>query len=120
MIDQSFGQPDRVGSDDPAGELWKPAIQSCPRNHAIAWSCDLQVDSDAASDPRQNPAADLAGSWRETEFAGTGFPKVFDLRYHLQRPTFPLMALGHWLLRGNDVETAALVRSAKVESPLNV
>ena len=86
---------------------------------AIKWLCDTQLDSDAASDPLRNPDGDPAGSWRETEFTGTGFPKVFYLRYHLYRHTFPLMALGRWL-RGNDVDTAALVRSAKVESTVNV
>jgi squalene-hopene/tetraprenyl-beta-curcumene cyclase len=33
------------------------------------------------------------GSWEEPEFTGTGFPKVFYLRYHLYRIYFPLMAL---------------------------
>jgi squalene-hopene/tetraprenyl-beta-curcumene cyclase len=33
------------------------------------------------------------GTWDETEFTGTGFPKVFYLRYHLYRLYFPLMAL---------------------------
>ena len=80
---------------------------------AIAWSCDLQVDSDAASDPRQNPAARSGGAVGEkTEFAGDRFfRRSFDLRYHLQRtPRFPLMALGRWLLRGKMTSrTAALV-----------
>lgn len=33
------------------------------------------------------------GTWTEEEFTGTGFPKVFYLRYHLYRIYFPLMAL---------------------------
>ncbi len=33
------------------------------------------------------------GGWDETEFTGTGFPKVFYLRYHLYGISFPLMAL---------------------------
>jgi squalene-hopene/tetraprenyl-beta-curcumene cyclase len=33
------------------------------------------------------------GGWDETEFTGTGFPKVFYLRYHLYCLYFPLMAL---------------------------
>ncbi len=36
------------------------------------------------------------GDWEETEFTGTGFPKVFYLRYHFYRLYFPLMALGRW------------------------
>ena len=34
------------------------------------------------------------GTWDEDVFTGTGFPKVFYLRYHLYRHTFPTMALG--------------------------
>jgi len=33
------------------------------------------------------------GSWDEHEFTGTGFPKVFYLRYHYYPHYFPLMAL---------------------------
>ena len=33
------------------------------------------------------------GTWDEPEFTGTGFPRVFYLRYHLYRTYFPLMAL---------------------------
>ncbi len=37
------------------------------------------------------------GTWDETEFTGTGFPRVFYLRYHLYRHYFPLMALGRYV-----------------------
>jgi squalene-hopene/tetraprenyl-beta-curcumene cyclase len=33
------------------------------------------------------------GSWRQREFTGTGFPKVFYLRYHWYPIYFPLLAL---------------------------
>jgi squalene-hopene/tetraprenyl-beta-curcumene cyclase len=33
------------------------------------------------------------GAWDEDHFTGTGFPRVFYLRYHLYRVNFPLMAL---------------------------
>jgi squalene-hopene/tetraprenyl-beta-curcumene cyclase len=33
------------------------------------------------------------GGWDEEEFTGTGFPRVFYLRYHLYCIYFPLMAL---------------------------
>ena len=36
------------------------------------------------------------GTWDEPEFTGTGFPRVFYLRYHLYRIYFPLMALSRW------------------------
>ena len=41
------------------------------------------------------------GAWDEAWFTGTGFPKVFYLKYHLYRHYFPLMVLrgieGIWI-----------------------
>jgi squalene-hopene/tetraprenyl-beta-curcumene cyclase len=65
------------------------------------------------------------GSWPEEEWTGTGFPRVFYLRYHLYPIYFPLLALGvaarpdalatrgHSLPRGK-----ALGRRASTEGPL--
>ncbi|MCX7916311.1 MAG: hypothetical protein N3A53_08440, partial [Verrucomicrobiae bacterium] len=39
------------------------------------------------------------GTWREEWYTGTGFPKVFYLRYHYYRHYFPLMALGMYTRR---------------------
>jgi squalene-hopene/tetraprenyl-beta-curcumene cyclase len=36
------------------------------------------------------------GSWDESYFTGTGFPKHFFIRYHDYRNCFPLMALGKY------------------------
>jgi squalene-hopene/tetraprenyl-beta-curcumene cyclase len=36
------------------------------------------------------------GNWREAPFTGTGFPKVFYLKYHLYSLYFPLMALARY------------------------
>ena len=36
------------------------------------------------------------GNWQEEQFTGTGFPKVFYLKYHLYRLYFPLMALARY------------------------
>jgi squalene-hopene/tetraprenyl-beta-curcumene cyclase len=33
------------------------------------------------------------GSWSENEATGTGFPKVFYLKYDMYRNTWPLLAL---------------------------
>ena len=41
------------------------------------------------------------GSWEETAFTGTGFPKVFYLRYHYYPIYFPLLAMSH-VLRNRD------------------
>ncbi len=34
------------------------------------------------------------GTWDESEFTGTGFPRVFYLRYHMYPHYFPMLALG--------------------------
>lgn len=45
------------------------------------------------------------GTWHEPEFTGTGFPRVFYLRYHLYRIYFPLLALSRWAVAiGADPE----------------
>jgi len=36
------------------------------------------------------------GAWSETAFTGTGFPRVFYLKYHLYRNVFPLYALARY------------------------
>jgi len=38
----------------------------------------------------QNPD----GTWDESQYTGTGFPKYFMIKYHIYRNCFPLMALG--------------------------
>ena len=54
-----------------------------------------------------NPAVDRAihwlvehqgadGNWEEDFYTGTGFPKVFYLKYHLYRLYFPLTALARY------------------------
>jgi squalene-hopene/tetraprenyl-beta-curcumene cyclase len=37
------------------------------------------------------------GDWREEPFTGTGFPRVFYLKYHMYPVYFPLMALSRYL-----------------------
>ena len=37
---------------------------------------------------------DADGGWTEEPFTGTGFPRVFYLKYHMYPVYFPLMALG--------------------------
>ena len=47
------------------------------------------------------------GTWFEDEWTGTGFPRVFYLRYHLYRIYWPLMALGRFVRLGGSITTAA-------------
>jgi squalene-hopene/tetraprenyl-beta-curcumene cyclase len=39
---------------------------------------------------------DGEGTWSEEPFTGTGFPRVFYLKYHMYPVYFPLMALGRY------------------------
>jgi len=57
------------GADDPAVEK------------AIHWLVEHQT---------------AEGSWEEHHYTGTGFPKVFYLKYHLYRLYFPLTALARY------------------------
>ncbi len=44
------------------------------------------------------------GSWQDSHWTGTGFPKVFYLRYHLYATYFPLWALAMYEVeRGNEL-----------------
>lgn len=44
------------------------------------------------------------GTWDEQWFTGTGFPKVFYLRYHLYRHYFPLWAMAQYLQRQAELD----------------
>ena len=72
---------------------------------AVDWLLSTQLSEANARDRGANPDGDLAGSWVEPWFTGTGFPKVFYLRYHLYRLYFPVMAIGRYIAaherRGN-------------------
>ncbi len=46
------------------------------------------------------------GTWDEPEFTGTGFPRVFYLRYHYYPIYFPLLALAQWAVKAEPMLTA--------------
>lgn len=54
------------------------------------------------------------GTWDEPEYTGTGFPRVFYLRYHYYRIYFPLLALSRWAV------TAAASLTEVVTPPLRL
>jgi squalene-hopene/tetraprenyl-beta-curcumene cyclase len=56
----------------------------------------------------------IDGVWEEPEFTGTGFPRVFYLRYHYYRIYFPLLALSRWVV------TTAAQRARVIDPPLRV
>jgi squalene-hopene/tetraprenyl-beta-curcumene cyclase len=51
------------------------------------------------------------GSWDERPFTGTGFPKVFYLKYHLYSLYFPIMALARYGRQAHRPPPAGLERS---------
>jgi squalene-hopene/tetraprenyl-beta-curcumene cyclase len=50
------------------------------------------------------------GSWQEEQFTGTGFPKVFYLKYHMYALYFPLMALARY---GRSLNPKSEIRNPK-------
>ncbi|MCH8042538.1 MAG: squalene--hopene cyclase [Planctomycetes bacterium] len=57
------------------------------------------------------------GSWDEPQFTGTGFPRVFYLRYHMYPIYFPLMALSRYAVTiGACLEEAETVASQLAEA----
>src|SRR5262245_15153163 len=79
------------------------AGQGTPTASQTAWAllgllAAGEADSDAVRSGidylLQTQQAD--GNWQEDEFTGTGFPKVFYLKYHLYSLYFPLMALARY------------------------
>jgi len=65
-----------------AGRVEDPAVA-----RGIRYLIDTQLDD---------------GTWYEQEFTGTGFPRVFYLRYHMYPIYFPLMALSRWAAEHPD------------------
>jgi len=59
------------------------------------------------------------GTWDEDDFTGTGFPRVFYLKYHLYRNSFPLYALARYdnLRHGRRKFIGTQVPAGKIEHP---
>jgi len=82
---------------------------------AVRWLCDNQLAADKGAFEvarNVNPAAmnadwerlagadfswDYRGGWHEHHFTGTGFPRVFYLRYNQYRHYFPLMSVARYV-----------------------
>jgi squalene-hopene/tetraprenyl-beta-curcumene cyclase len=57
------------------------------------------------------------GSWPEGEWTGTGFPRVFYLRYHLYPIYFPLLALGTYARARVRMRSAPQARGPRPAAP---
>ena len=58
------------------------------------------------------------GAWEESEFTGTGFPRVFYLRYHYYPIYFPLMALSRWAVSASACSAVSWVASPITIEPV--
>jgi squalene-hopene/tetraprenyl-beta-curcumene cyclase len=88
--------PERGGTAPDAGSR-RPAASTSSQT---AWALlALMAAGEADSPAVARGAAYLlrsqteAGEWDEDDYSGTGFPRVFYLRYHGYRRIFPLWAL---------------------------
>jgi squalene-hopene/tetraprenyl-beta-curcumene cyclase len=95
--DGSFGES-CASYDDPAQKGIGESTAS-----QTAWGVMGIMAGAGANDPAVKKGIDWLiaqqadhGGWDEEPFTGTGFPKVFYMRYHLYRHYFPLMALGRY------------------------
>jgi hypothetical protein len=61
----------------------------------------------------QNPD----GSWSESLITGTGFPRVFYLKYDMYRNNWPLMALARYAVEVSTTRDEAEIRSDIVSKP---
>jgi squalene-hopene/tetraprenyl-beta-curcumene cyclase len=79
------------------------AGRGTPTASQTAWALlGLLAAGEAASDAVRSgidyllAAQQPDGTWQEEHFTGTGFPKVFYLKYHMYSIYFPLMALARY------------------------
>ncbi|QOV90698.1 squalene--hopene cyclase [Humisphaera borealis] len=78
------GQGDSTASQTAWGAMGLMAVHGASHpaiEKAIRWLIETQTHE---------------GSWEETNYTGTGFPRVFYLKYHYYRLYFPLTALARY------------------------
>lgn len=91
-----------------------------------AWALIGLLATVGPADPAARRAAEYLlatqnadGSWDEELFTGTGFPRVFYLRYHLYRNSFPLYALARYWNLVEGVSRDEGVRLAPEQFAMN-
>jgi squalene-hopene/tetraprenyl-beta-curcumene cyclase len=84
---RSYDEPALAGQGTPT------ASQSAWALMALIAAGETQTDAVQTGIDYLVSTQDYDGSWREDHFTGTGFPKVFYLKYHLYSVYFPLLAL---------------------------
>ena len=87
---RSYDQPELRGEGPPTaaqtawalmGLMAAGEVQSTAVRRGVAWLVETQQPD---------------GTWNDEHFTGTGFPRVFYLKYHLYPVYFPLMALARY------------------------
>ena len=89
---RSRGEPGR-GSGD-LFWLWRADAEQRLRRRAAEADQDIGVGEFDL--PLREPNVRSRQIYDEPQYTGTGFPKVFYLKYHLYRVYFPLMALARY------------------------
>jgi squalene-hopene/tetraprenyl-beta-curcumene cyclase len=101
---ESVQQPDGGWGETPAS-YDDPALagQGPPTASQTAWALLALLAAGEADSPAVRSGIEYLlatqrpdGGWDEEPFTGTGFPKVFYLKYHLYSLYFPLMALARY------------------------
>ena len=87
---RSYDEPSLKGKGQarhlkPPGEPWASWLPAGADDPAARSAIDWLIEHQATD-----------GNWAKDFYTGTGFPKVFYLKYHLYRLYFPLMALGRY------------------------
>ncbi len=107
----------RLGRNVPSYDDPSLAGQGTPTASQTAWALlALIAAGEGQSESVRRGIDYLAGTqqadgnWHEDQFTGTGFPKVFYLKYHLYRLYFPLMALARYQACQAQEDGAAIVR----------
>jgi squalene-hopene/tetraprenyl-beta-curcumene cyclase len=79
------------------------AGQGTPTASQTAWALLALIAAGEAASEEVRAGIDYLidtqqadGNWQEEQFTGTGFPKVFYLKYHMYSLYFPLMALARF------------------------
>jgi squalene-hopene/tetraprenyl-beta-curcumene cyclase len=83
----SYDDPNRKGIGD------STASQTAWAVLGLMAANDIRSDSVARGIAYLLRTQQKDGSWDEPYFTGTGFPRVFYLKYHMYRQYFPLLAL---------------------------
>jgi len=98
-------QNDDGGFGESCASYDDPALngRTCSTASQTAWALIGLLAAGEASESAVRRAVDYLleqqrsdGTWSESAFTGTGFPRVFYLKYHLYRNVFPLYALARY------------------------